>query len=161
MAIIIRRSKPKVNILSTYLFSMKPLIIFCGLLAAFSAHAQNTGEQAIRQVIATQEDAWNRADIESFMEGYWKSDSLMFIGSRGITFGWQSTLESYKKGYPNAEAMGKLTFTILSLQMLSPESAYVIGKWHLTRAKDEVGGHFTLLWKKIDGKWVIVADHTS
>lgn len=140
---------------------MKSIIFACWLLITFTAQAQNTGEQAIRQVIATQEDAWNRADIESFMEGYWKSDSLMFIGSRGITFGWQSTLESYKKGYPNAEAMGKLTFTILSLQMLSPESAYVIGKWHLTRVKDEVGGHFTLLWKKIDGKWVIVADHTS
>lgn len=95
------------------------------------------------------------------MQGYWKSDSLMFIGTRSVTFGWQPTLERYKKGYPSAEAMGNLTFTILSLQILSPESAYVIGKWRLTRTEDEIGGHFTLLWKKIDGKWLIVADHTS
>lgn len=125
------------------------------------SQAQNTDELEIRRVLATQEADWNRADIEAFMEGYWKSDSLMFIGARGVTYGWQPTLDSYKKGYPNADAMGKLTFTIYSLQVLSAESAYVIGKWHLARAKDEVGGHFTLLWKKIGGKWVIVADHTS
>lgn len=122
----------------------------------FAAH-----ENTIRQVMADQEAAWNRADIEAFMEGYWKSDSLTFIGSRGVTHGWQATLDSYKKGYPDAEAMGKLTFTILRLEVLSPESAYVIGQWHLARTKDEVGGHFSLLWKKINGKWVIVADHTS
>lgn len=137
------------------------------LLLLFHGHifaqAQNTAadEALIRQTIANQEADWNRADIEAFMEGYWKSDSLMFIGSRGITYGWQPTLESYKKGYPDAAAMGTLTFTILSLQILSPESAYVIGKWHLKRINDEVGGHFTLLWKKIDGKWLIIADHTS
>ncbi len=132
------------------------LLVFCLFI-----QAQNSDESEIRRIIATQEADWNRADIESFMEGYWKSDSLMFIGARGVTYGWQPTLDSYKKGYPNAEAMGKLTFTIYSLQVLSPESAYVIGKWQLARTKDEVGGHFTLLWKKIGGKWVIVADHTS
>lgn len=132
------------------------LLVFC-----LCVQAQNSDELEIRRILATQEADWNRADIEAFMEGYWKSDSLMFIGARGVTYGWQPTLDSYKKGYPNAEAMGKLTFTIYSLQVLSPESAYVIGKWHLARTKDEVGGHFTLLWKKIDGKWVIVADHTS
>jgi ketosteroid isomerase-like protein len=141
----------------------KLAVLFLFFHTCFFAQAQNaaTEEAAIRQVIATQEIDWNRADIEAFMEGYWKSDSLMFIGSRSVTYGWQPTLESYKKGYPDADAMGKLTFTILSLQILSPENAYVIGKWHLARTKDEVGGHFTLLWKKIAGKWVIVADHTS
>lgn len=141
-----------------------PSRIFFSLLLVFSAgyvFSQSDEDAAIRKVIAEQESAWNRADIEGFMDGYWRSDSLLFIGARGVTRGWQPTLESYKKGYPDAAAMGKLTFTILSLQMLSPESAYVIGKWHLLRVKDEVGGHFTLLWKKIAGKWVIVADHTS
>lgn len=131
------------------------------LFSVLPLSAQNSDEQSIRQILATQEDAWNRADLEAFMSGYWHSDSLMFIGSRGVTYGWQATLDSYKKGYPDAGAMGKLTFTILSVQVLAPESAYVIGKWHLTRATDEVGGHFTLLWKKKDGKWVIVADHSS
>ena len=141
----------------------KTIVLYLLFHTCFFVKAQNavSDETAIRQTIATQEADWNRADIEAFMGGYWKSDSLMFIGSRGVTYGWQPTLDSYKKGYPNAEAMGKLTFTILSLQILSPESAYVIGKWHLARTKDEVGGHFTLLWKKISGKWLIVADHTS
>lgn len=141
----------------------KTIILYLLFHTCFFAQAQSAAsdEIAIRQTIAIQEADWNRADIEAFMGGYWKSDSLMFIGSRGVTYGWQPTLDSYKKGYPDAEAMGKLTFTILSLQILSPESAYVIGKWHLARTKDEVGGHFTLLWKKIGGKWLIVADHTS
>jgi ketosteroid isomerase-like protein len=143
---------------------MRYFLAFALLLqACFFAQAQtnSTDETAIRQVIADQEAAWNRADIEGFMQGYWKSDSLLFVSSRGLTFGWQATLEGYKKGYPDADAMGKLTFTILRLEMLSPENAHVIGKWHLQRTKDEVGGHFTLLWKKIGEKWVIVADHTS
>jgi uncharacterized protein (TIGR02246 family) len=143
---------------------MKKIFALALLLqTCFFAQAQtaSTDENAIRQVMAAQETAWNRADIEGFMEGYWKSDSLTFIGSRGVTYGWQATLDSYKKGYPDAAAMGKLTFTILQLEVLSPESAYVIGKWQLTREKDAPGGHFTLLWKKIGGKWVIVADHTS
>ena len=140
----------------------KTLALILLFHTCFFAQAQNAADEtAIRQVMATQEADWNRADIEAYMSGYWKSDSLMFIGTRGVTYGWQPTLDSYKKGYPNAEAMGKLTFTILSLQILSPESAYVIGKWHLVRTKDEIGGHFTLLWKKIGGKWLIVADHTS
>lgn len=140
---------------------MKNILILCCLCLAVGVRAQNSDEVAIRKVLAAQENAWNSADIEVFMEGYWKSDSLMFIGSRGVTYGWQPTLESYKKGYPDAEAMGKLTFTVFSLQVLSKESAYVIGKWHLARAKDEISGHFTLLWKKMAGKWVIVADHSS
>ena len=137
------------------------LIFLFGTLISSNAQTTTTADQAIRQVIAAQEAAWNRADLEAFMGGYWHSDSLTFIGSRGVTQGWQATLDSYKKGYPNAEAMGKLTFTILSLEILSPESAYVIGKWHLARTKDELSGHFTLLWKKIEGRWVIVADHSS
>lgn len=142
----------------------KTLILALLICAAVSAQTQNAPiaeTTAIRRVMADQEAAWNRADIEAFMEGYWKSDSLKFIGSRGVTYGWQATLDSYKKGFPDAAAMGQLTFTILSLEVLSPESAFVIGKWRLTRANDEPGGHFTLLWKKIEGKWVIVTDHTS
>lgn len=134
------------------------------LLTAGPLLAQDTGagdEQLIRKIMAGQEEAWNRADLEAFMAGYWKSDSLKFIGSRGLTYGWQQTLDNYKKGYPDPGAMGKLTFTILSVEVLSPESAFVIGKWLLNRASDAPSGHFTLLWKKIAGQWVIVADHSS
>jgi hypothetical protein len=116
---------------------------------------------AIRKVLTQQQNDWNSGKLESFMQGYWKSDSLKFISSRGINYGWQATLDGYKKGYPTTEAMGKLTFTIISIEKLSKKSAMVIGKWHLQRTKDEPQGHFTLLWKKIEGRWVIVADHTS
>ena len=133
------------------------------ILFTFSLGAQKTGKdvQAILKVMQAQEDAWNAGNLDAFMAGYWNSDSLKFIGSRGLTYGWKQTLENYKKSYPDKSAMGKLTFTIISVEPLSKKSAYVIGKWHLKREKDEPNGHFTLLWKKIDGHWFIVADHSS
>ena len=94
------------------------------------------------------------------MDYYWQSDSLKFIGSKGLTYGWQKTLNNYTKGYPNKDAMGILTFTIIESIQLSETSIYVIGKWELKKDKPN-GGHFTLLWQKINHKWVIVADHTS
>lgn len=130
---------------------------------AVTLNAQTTGKAAksILSVMDQQEKAWNKGDLSAFMEGYWKSDSLCFIGSRGLTHGWTQTLENYKKGYPNTDAMGQLKFTVVSVEQLSKKSAYVIGKWQLTRTKGDIGGHYTLLWKKIKGKWVIVADHSS
>jgi hypothetical protein len=107
-----------------------------------------------------QETAWNAADIAGFMKYYWKNDSLKFIGSRGITYGWQKTYDNYVKGYPNREAMGILTFTVKEVTQLSETSIYVIGQWELKKEKP-AGGYFTLLWRNINGEWVIVADHTS
>lgn len=95
------------------------------------------------------------------MEPYWHSDSLQFIGKRGITHGWQATLDNYKKGYPDRAAMGTLQFTNLSIDVLSDSSAYVIGKWELFRTADTLSGHYSLLWKKMGDKWQIVADHSS
>jgi hypothetical protein len=132
--------------------------MFCGL----SLVAQNHGKE-VNQVLENmkiQEESWNKSDVRGFMNYYWNSDSLKFIGSKGITYGWQKTLDNYIKGYPNKEAMGILTFTILEATQLSETSIYVIGKWELKKEKPS-GGHFTLLWKNINGKWVIVADHTS
>ncbi|MCK6618129.1 MAG: nuclear transport factor 2 family protein [Cyclobacteriaceae bacterium] len=126
-----------------------------------AAQQKPNDEQIIRNSMFKQQADWNRGDIAAFMEGYWKSDSLKFIGRNGLTYGWTTTLENYKKGYPTPEAMGQLTFTLLSVEVLSPTTAYVIGKWELKRTHDNPGGHFTLLWRKIKGKWVIVADHTS
>ncbi|MCA0236796.1 MAG: nuclear transport factor 2 family protein [Bacteroidetes bacterium] len=138
---------------------MKNILLF--LLFASVAYAQSAAEKTIRSIMADQERAWNRADLEGFMDGYWRSDSLRFIGSRGLTYGWQQTLDNYKKSYPGPEAMGQLKFTILSVEILSKRSAYVIGKWELTREAGNLSGHYTLLWKKMKGKWVIVADHSS
>ncbi len=140
---------------------MKNILLFLFLLLASVAYAQSAAEKTIRSIMADQERAWNRADLEGFMDGYWRSDSLRFIGSRGLTYGWQQTLDNYKKSYPGPEAMGQLKFTILSVEILSKRSAYVIGKWELTREAGNLSGHYTLLWKKMKGKWVIVADHSS
>ncbi len=143
---------------------MKKVTVFlCIVFFAFSgtSQAQNADLQSIRQIMAKQELAWNAGDLEAFMAGYWHSDSLVFIGSRGLSYGWQTTLNNYQKSYPDRETMGKLTFTLLTVEQLSPTSAYVIGKWELARTKGDVSGHFTLLWKKIEGVWVIVADHSS
>lgn len=141
---------------------MKTLwIIFC-LFCGLSLFAQKQSKD-VNQVLINmkaQEESWNKGDVRGFMNYYWNSDSLKFIGSKGITYGWQKTLDNYIKGYPNKEAMGILTFTILDATQLSETSIYVIGKWELKKEKPS-GGHFTLLWKNINGKWVIVADHTS
>lgn len=126
-----------------------------------SAWAQSKDEQTIRSIIEEQRLAWNTGDKEKFMQPYWQSDSLMFIGKSGVTYGWQKTLDNYKKGYPDTAAMGKLDFELLEVKRLSVMYFFVVGKWHLTRSIGNVGGHFTLLFKKVKNKWVIVADHSS
>jgi ketosteroid isomerase-like protein len=137
------------------------LMLVALLFSSTIASAQPADEKAIRNLLATQSAAWNRGDIDSFMKGYWENDSLMFIGSSGITYGWTNTLNKYKKGYPDTVTMGKLTFTLLHLKKLSGEYYQVIGKWFLKRSVGDVGGHFTLLFRKIKGQWVIVSDHSS
>lgn len=141
---------------------MKKVLFSCLILlcAVISMTAQRD-EARIKAIMAEQEKAWNRGDLEGFMAGYWKSDSLRFIGSRGLTYGWQQTLDNYKKGYPNRDAMGVLKFTILSVEKQSAKSAFVVGKWELTRKAGDLSGYYTLLWKKIKWQWVIVADHSS
>lgn len=131
------------------------------LISLTSASAQNKDEQAIRSLIEEQRLAWNTGNLEKFMQTYWQSDSLVFIGKSGVTYGWQKTLDNYKKGYPDTASMGKLDFELLEIKRLSVMYFFVVGKWHLTRTIGNVGGHFTLLFKKVKNKWVIVADHSS
>lgn len=138
-----------------YLLSILLYFVFA------AANAQSKDETIVRNVLETQRHAWNEGNVEKYMEGYWKSDSLMFIGKSGVTYGWQKTLENYKKGYPDTAAMGKLDFDILEVKRLSVMYFFVVGKWHLTRSIGNVGGHFTLLFKKTKNRWVIVADHSS
>ncbi|MBD2768983.1 nuclear transport factor 2 family protein [Hymenobacter sp. BT664] len=117
---------------------------------------------AIRSVLTTQTAAWNRGDIPGFMQGYWQSDSLVFIGRRGPTYGWQATLANYQKNYPDAAAMGRLDFSGLRVTLLAPGAAQVVGHWHLARpAAGDLQGYFLLVLRQIDGKWVVVADHTN
>lgn len=118
---------------------------------------------AIAQVLAAQTAAWNRGDIPGFMQGYWQSDSLVFIGKKGLTYGWRPTLANYQKSYPDAAAMGRLDFGALRITPLGPDAAEVVGAWHLARpaALGDLGGHFLLVFRRVQGRWVIVADHTS
>lgn len=114
----------------------------------------------IKQIMQRQSDAWNEQDIEGFMEPYWHSDSLRFMGKSGVTLGWNATLARYKKNYKPSE-MGKLEFTGLYFNHINDETAWVDGKWTLFRTNDTLSGHFSLLWKRMDEKWQIVADHSS
>jgi len=117
-------------------------------------------EKEILAVMEMQEQAWSNGNLDQFMQGYWQSDSLMFVGKNGIKYGWQTTLDNYKKSYPDKAAMGKLEFEIIKLEV-NNETAFMLGKWSLIRESDNPNGHFALYWKKINGSWVITIDHTS
>ncbi len=139
---------------------MKKYILFAVLLMAFGAgRAQD--RQAIAHVLETQRQAWNRGSIEDFMQGYWQSDSLLFVGKSAPTYGWQNTLNNYKQRYPDKAAMGVLTFRIIKIEVLDAANAFMLGGWQLQRTADQPGGYFTLWFKKIKGEWKIVCDHTS
>lgn len=142
----------------TFFGLMMACFWICGQVMAQSA----ADRKAILGILSRQEGDWNAGRVESFMNGYWPSDSLTFIGKVGVTKGYQATLENYKKRYPNRASMGTLKFSILKLDFVAPDAAYVIGRWHLTRPEvGDAGGHFTLLWRKIKGQWLIVSDHSS
>jgi len=135
-------------------------LIFFSTQLTFS---QNKDFEKIKDLMTTQSEAWNRGDIDGFMTTYWKSEKLQFIGSKGPTYGWQNTLDNYKKSYPSKEAMGFLSFDIINMDKRSRKVISVVGKWHLRRGADlgDLEGHFLLILKKIKGKWLIVADHSS
>jgi uncharacterized protein (TIGR02246 family) len=134
--------------------------LFCVLLfPAITLKAQD--EQKILQVLEDQQQAWNRGDLEAYMAGYLHSDSLLFVGKSGPNYGWQQTLDNYRKSYPDKSAMGSLTFSIKKLQLLSKDTAFVMGGWHLQREKDQPQGYFTLVFRKTKGGWKIISDHSS
>ena len=140
---------------------MKNAVFILFLLISVTVFCQSGDEAEVRKVLANQNAAWNRGDVDAFMVGYWDNDSLMFVGSSGITYGYKNTLSNYKKRYPDTAAMGKLTFNLIEVKRLSQEYYHVTGKWHLQRSIGDVGGHFTLVFRKINGQWVIISDHSS
>lgn len=137
-----------------HLFFTSILVFLIGV----SINAQELTK--VLDLMKAQELAWNAGDLEGFMEPYVKSDSLTFVGSKGITYGWNNTLQRYKTSYPDKASMGMLSFTIVKAEQLSPECIYVLGKWSLKKEK-AASGHFTLIWKKSRGDWKIVSDHSS
>jgi ketosteroid isomerase-like protein len=136
-------------------------LTFCFLLLISATTLFAQDRQAIIKLMNDQQTAWNKGDIDSFMQGYWKSDSLVFVGKTAPLYGWQSTINRYRKAYPDKAAMGKLNFGIIKLNVLDKNNAFMLGSWHLDRAAGPLGGYFTLWFKKIDGAWKIVCDHTS
>jgi hypothetical protein len=143
-------------------------LIFTGILVAMlfvnsfaEAKISAKEKREICGLLDKQVLAWNEGNLEKFMQTYWNSEKLSFVGSRGPTYGWQATLESYKNGYPDKAAMGKLKFTILKLSKIDRKTVYVIGKFELTREIGNLSGHFTLVIQKIKNEWLIVSDHSS
>ena len=140
---------------------IKKILLIVILTAVYNfCNAQGKDETAIRNVMNEQLTAWNNGNIDAFMQTYWQNDSLLFV-SNPPTYGWKNTLEKYKEGFPDTATMGKLSFDLLQMNQLSSEYYFVMGKWYLKRTAGDIGGYFTLLFRKINGKWLIVVDHTS
>lgn len=142
--------------------AQKPLLLLLIILTCNTfADTVKTPEEEIKTVLFTQQNAWNRGDIDGYMEGYWKSDKLRFASEGTYKFGWQATLQGYKKNYPDKSTMGTLTFTLYDINLITADAALVFGRWELEREKDKPHGLFTLLLRKKTQGWKIVADHTS
>lgn len=145
---------------------MKKLILILLIaLTGYSCQTKvevSTTEQedkaAILNILKTQERAWSNHDLEGFMQGYWKSDSLKFYGSNGLTYGWDKTLANYKKGYPTPDHSGTLNFKINDISKIKDGAYFVMGEYHLTRKVGNANGVFMIIFKKINGDWKIVAD---
>jgi len=152
---------PPIQLLIMKKFSAILFFIFTIQLVFAQKHQQLPDVQKIKHLLSNQVIAWNNGNIEEYMSGYWKNDSLIFIGKKGITKGWQQTLDNYKKSYPDKSAMGVLQFDIISVELFSKTIAHVTGKWNIKSEKGNLSGCFTLVMKKINAAWVIVSDHSS
>jgi len=139
-------------------------IIFCtsvaAIVSAVPTQSQNATAQ-IRSVLRAQQDAWNRGDIDGFMNGYARSASTVFVSEDTIRHGWETVRERYRKKYSDRAKMGTLAFSDLEIMLLSPDAGVVLGRWSLKRANDQPHGRFTLIFKRLPEGWRIVHDHTS
>lgn len=140
---------------------MKKIIFIITLFFTQNLIAQNQDIVSIKAILDKQISAWNKGDLDAFMVGYLNSDSLVFIGKSGPTYGYNNTLLNYKKNYPDTSRMGKLRFDIVSMKPLNASHYFVIGKWHLTRTVGNLNGVFTLVFSKTKEGWKIIADHSS
>ena len=123
--------------------------------------SQNKDEQAILAILDNQTKSWNKGNLEEFMQGYWKHDSLVFVGKNGVTYGFENTMNNYKRNYSDTVQMGKLHFKILKTERLATDIYFVIGKWSLLRSVGNLSGHYSLIFRKINGVWTIISDHSS
>jgi ketosteroid isomerase-like protein len=139
-------------------------MIFCTSVAAIVSAAPTQSQNAtaqIRSLLRAQQDAWNRGDIDGFMNGYARSASTVFVSEDTIRRGWETVRERYRKKYSDRAKMGTLAFSDLEIMLLSPDAGVVLGRWSLKRANDQPHGRFTLIFKRLPEGWRIVHDHTS
>ena len=138
-------------------------ILLCLLLLPFLGYAQsNRAEKVILHTLNNQQEAWNKGDLPMFMSaGYWNNDSLQFITAKTITKGYNKMLLRYLDKYPDKKSMGVLKMDVIKIQKINNRNYIIVGYWLLKREADMPHGHFTLWFKKIKGKWLIVSDHTS
>jgi ketosteroid isomerase-like protein len=141
------------------LLSLLSLTFVAGSLLARPATSK--AESQIRAVLDAQTEAWNRGDIDTFMQSYWNSEKTQFVGATGIQRGWQAVLERYRKAYPDRRSMGRVSFSDLEFSVLCPTAALVVGKYQLEREADHPHGVFTLVFRKFPEGWRIINDHTS
>ncbi len=154
----IRVSQLRATALSMFLicFMLKQ-----GRLLGNAADGPEADRAAINRVLHSQQEAWNRGDVDAFLVGYWQSPELTFSGTSGVSRGWDGVLARYKKNYPDRAAMGQLEFSGLEFRFLGRDAALVLGKWHLKREQGDIGGVFTLVWQRFPDGWKIIHDHTS
>ncbi len=150
------------NVLSM-MENMSKLTVLLSIIVLISCSNSNRiqDEQAIMEVINQQSQAWNRGDVEGYMQGYWKSEKLRFASGDKVTYGWQQTLDNYLKSYPSKAKMGELIFSEIKIEILNENEALVFGHWKLNREVDNPQGLFTLHFHKFAYGWKIVSDHTS
>lgn len=138
-------------------------VVLCSpAVRAQTSSAQRSSARAqIESLLKTQQNDWNRGDVEAFLQGYWHSTEVTFSGSSGVARGWDGLMQRYKKAYPDRASMGQLTFSNLEFRELGPKAYLVLGQWHLARSSGDIGGVFTLVLQKFPEGWKIIHDHTS
>lgn len=136
------------------------LILTC-TTALKAQNSEEKDKKEIKAVLKAQRIAWSKNNIEKYMEGYWKSDSLVFYGSNGVVQGWQNTLERYLKAYPTEDHTGTLSFRINAINKVAIDAYYVLGEYHIKREVGNADGIFMLVFKKINNEWKIIADTST
>jgi len=137
------------------------LIITMSTLSTAQNQSNTKSIEAIRAVLEAQRDAWNKGDVDGYMDGYDRSESTVFVSGDSVRHGWQTVRDHYKKSYDTREKMGQLTFSDLEFTLLGKDHVSVVGRWLLKRTSDEPHGRFTLIFKKTNKGWRIIHDHTS
>jgi ketosteroid isomerase-like protein len=140
---------------------MKNLFVVAAILIQVSCQHQVSEKEdiaAIRNLLETQAKSWSNNDIEGFMEGYQKSDSITYFGSGGIRHGHQAMLDSYRERYPTKAHTGTLAFTLHDISKISEDAYWVMGEYNLTREVGDANGTFMIVLKRINGKWKIIGD---